>query len=143
MADEGKVAGLGPQGAEELRYMQQVYQNQYSVLSNSINMILRELQELNSAQRTLENIDLVEGKETLTGIGGDFYLVGSIKDPKSVLVGIGAGYVVEKETDPAKTFVANLIKKHTESLNRLTKNRRELENALIEISYRLENSRQV
>lgn len=79
-------------------------------------------------------------EETLTGIGGDFYLVGQIKTTKSVLVGIGAGYVIEKETDPAKTHVAELIKKHTDNLNKLTKNRRELENALMEISYRIENS---
>ncbi|MGD0510252.1 MAG: prefoldin subunit alpha [Candidatus Micrarchaeaceae archaeon] len=139
MADEDDR--ISPHGMEELRYMQQVYQNQYSILTNSLNIVLRELQELNTAQKTLENIDLVEGKDTLTGIGGDFYLVGRIHNTKSALVGIGAGYVVEKETDSAKTHVADLIKKHTDELNKLTKNRRELENALMEISYRIENSR--
>ncbi len=139
--DEDRKIKIGSQGAEELRYMQQVYQNQYSIIGNSINAVLRELQELNSAQKTLENMNLVQGKETLTGIGGDFYLTGKIHDPNKVLVGVGAGYVIEKDADSAKTHVAGLIKNHTESLNRLTKNRKELEDALIEISYRLETIR--
>jgi prefoldin alpha subunit len=139
--DDNKAIKPERQSIEELRYMQQVYQNQYTMLGNSINMILRELQELNGAQKTLENIDLVKGKEILSGIGGDFYLIGKVQNPNSVLVGVGAGYVMEKDTDSAKTRVAELIKKHTDDLNRLTKNSKEIENALIEISYRMENSR--
>lgn len=131
----GEVNRRDEQG--ELRYMQQVYQNQYSMVNNSINMILRELQGLSSAQKTLEDMDLVNGKETLTGIGGDFYLSGSINKTDSVLVGIGAGYVIEKSVESAKTHAEELIKKHTESLNRLTKSKREIENALVEISYRM------
>ena len=132
---------LDRQGIEELRYIQQVYQNQYTMIGNSINMLFRELQELNSAQKTLENIDIVEGKDTLTGIGADFYLAGRIQNPKTAIVGVGAGYLVEKEIDASKTHVAALIQKHTENLNKLTKSRKEVEAALIEISYRLENIR--
>jgi prefoldin alpha subunit len=139
--DEDRKLKLENQGADELRYMQQVYQNQYTMIENSMNIVLRELQELNSAQKTLENIGLVNGKEILTGIGGDFYLPGKVEHPDKVLVGIGAGYVIEKDTDSAKMHVAGLIKKNTESLNSLTKSRKELEGALIEISYRLESLR--
>ncbi len=141
MANDDKGAKLDRDGIEELRYIQQIYQNQYAMTGNSINALLRELQELSSAQKTLESMDLVQGKETLTGIGGDFYLVGKIENPKKALVGIGAGYVVEKDIDSAKLHVAELIKKHTENLNNVTKSRKQIENALIEISYRLENSR--
>ncbi|MDE1870764.1 MAG: prefoldin subunit alpha [Candidatus Micrarchaeota archaeon] len=138
---EGDGEAFKQQSMEELRYIQQVYQNQYAMINNSINMVLRELQELNSAQKTLENIGLVKGKDTLTGIGGDFYLVGKVEDQSKVLVGIGEGYVIEKDTDSAKTHAAELIKKRTEDLNRLTKNKKEVESALLEVSYRIENSR--
>jgi prefoldin alpha subunit len=129
------------QSIEELRYLQQIYQNQYAMIGNSINMVLREMQELSSAQKTLENMDLVEGKEILNGIGGDFYISGKVQDPKKVLVGVGAGYLIEKDIDSAKTYVADLIKKNNDSVNGLTKNKKEVENALVEISYRIDGTR--
>lgn len=139
--DDAPKQELNMQSIEELRYLQQVYQNQYTVLSNSINMLLGGIRELNSAQKTLENLDLVKNKDTLTGIGGDFYLKGKVESTEKVLVGVGAGYVIEKDTDSAKTLVADLIKKNTDNLNRISKNRKELEGALIDISYRLDNIR--
>lgn len=137
MAGDENMIGSGKDELSELRYMQQVYQNQYSMVSNSINVVLRELQELGAAQKTLENMELVNGREVLTGIGGDFYISGSISSADNVLVGIGAGYVIEKDIDSAKAHAEELIKKHTEGLNRLTKSRKEIENALVEISYRM------
>jgi prefoldin alpha subunit len=129
------------QTLEELRYLQQVYQNQYAVAGNSINMTLQALQELNSAQKTLENLDLTNGREIVTSLGAEVYAFGKISNPKSVLVAVGAGYLVEKDIDSAKGYAAALIQKHTENLNKITKSRKEIESALIEISYRLENSR--
>lgn len=136
---EGNAADIGRQGVEELRYLQQVYQNQFAIASNSVNMTLQEMQQLNGVQKTLENINLVEGKDVINNIGSDFYIFSRVPNPKSVLVGVGAGYVIEKDIDSSKTFVAELIKKHTENLNRLTKGRKEIEKALIEVSYRLES----
>lgn len=132
---------LDQQGADELRYIQQVYQNQYALIGNNINLLVQEVQQLNSAQKTIENLDLVKGKEVITNIGSDFYIFGKVPSPDTVLVGVGAGYLIEKDPESAKEYVANLLKKRTESLNLLTKNRKELENALVEISYRLEGSR--
>ncbi|MGD0728825.1 MAG: prefoldin subunit alpha [Candidatus Micrarchaeaceae archaeon] len=127
------------QSVEELKYIQQVYQNQYSIASNSINMALQELQELNSAQKTLENADLLEGKDMIMSIGAAFYSVNRIKDSKTFLVGVGANYLVEKTTDEAKEHVAKIIEKSNDNLNRLMKNRKELEAALIEISYKIDS----
>jgi len=129
------------QGIQELQYIQQVYQNQYTVVSNSINIVLQELQQLNSAQNTIDNMNLVEGKEVIANIGSEFYLFSKIHDPKTVLVGIGAGYLIEKDVPAAKTYVANLIKTRTDNLSTLTKNRKDLENALVDLSYRIENLR--
>jgi prefoldin alpha subunit len=130
-------SGLDGAGADELRYVQQIYQNQYAVAANSTNMILQELQELNSAQKTLENVDMVEGKEVLTSIGADTFFFGKVQSAKSVIMAVGGGYLVEKEIDSAKARIAAVIQARTERLNKLMKNRKELESALIEISYRL------
>ena len=132
---------LDQKGLDELAYMQQVYQNQYNLVGNNINLLLQEVQRLNSAQKTIENLNLVKGKDVITNIGADFYLFGKVPNPDTVLVGVGAGYLVEKDPESAKEYVASLIKRRTEDLNLLTKNRKELENALVEISYRMENSR--
>jgi prefoldin alpha subunit len=137
--DDAVGAGLDAAGVEELRYMQQVYQNQYAVASNSINMLLQELQELNSVQKTMENADILEGKSLLTNIGADTFMFSSVQDTKTMLMAVGAGYVVEKDIDSAKARVAALIQKRTESLNRIIKSRKEVEAALIEISYRLDS----
>jgi prefoldin alpha subunit len=125
--------------AEELRYMQQVYQNQYAITSNSINMMLQELQELNSTQKTFENADLLDGREALSSIGADCFLFSRVQNPKSVLMAVGGGYLVEKDMDSAKERMAKIIKKRSDDLNKLMKSRKELEAALIEISYRLDS----
>ncbi|MGA2799873.1 MAG: prefoldin subunit alpha [Candidatus Micrarchaeaceae archaeon] len=133
--------GLDGASSDELRYVQQVYQNQYAVATNSINMILQELQELNSAQKTLENVNLVEGKEALTSIGADTFFFSRVQSTKSVVMAVGGGYLVEKAIDSAKERTAKLIQVRTDRLNRIVKNRKELEAALIEISYRLGSTR--
>lgn len=137
--DEKIAAEHDHQGLDELRYIQQVYQNQYTIAGNSINIVLQELQELNSAQKTLENTDIIKGKDTLNSIGAQFYMFGKVQDPNKVIVAVGANYLVEKDTDSAKEYVASLIQKRTESLNAITKSRKEIEKALIEISYKIES----
>lgn len=133
--------GLEGASADELRYVQQIYQNQYAVATNSINVLLQELQELNSTQKTLENVDIIEGKEALTSIGSDTFFFSKVPSARSVTMAIGGGYLVEKEIDPAKQRIATVIKTRTERLNAVMKNRKELESALIEISYRLGSMR--
>ncbi len=139
--DDGRNLKLDKQGLEELRYIQQVYQNQYSMTGTSINIVLQELQELNSVQKTLENMELTEDKDVLTSIGAEFFVFGKVPDHKKILVSVGANYVVEKDLDGAKAHASALVQKRTDNLTRLTKNRKEIEAALIEVSYRIENSR--
>lgn len=127
------------QQLDEMKYIQQVYQNQYAVVNNSVNMALQELQELNSAQKTLESADLLKGKELVTSVGGDFYAFSAIKNPNTFIVAVGANYLVEKDVDSSKTHVANLIQKKNDNLNRLMKSKKEVEAALIEVNYRLDN----
>lgn len=127
------------QGLEELRYVQQIYQNQYNLLNNSINITLQELQESNSAQKTLESVDIIDGRELVTSIGGDFYAFSRMQNTKTFLVAVGANYLVEKDADSAKQHVADMIKKGNETLNKLLKNKKELEAALIDVSYRIDN----
>ena len=123
---------------EELRYMQQVYQSQYAALNNSMNMHMQDVQALSAVQNTLENSDMMKGKETLMHAGASVYLKAEIQDASRVLVSIGGGYLIEKSVEDAKGYVSKLITKKTEMLNNMAKSRKELQGAIIDISYRME-----
>jgi prefoldin alpha subunit len=124
---------------EELRYIQQVYQNQLGVISNSINIGLQELREMGAAQKTIEEIDRIKDRSVLTNIGGDFYLNSKIWDEKTVIVGVGARYLIEKDLDSAKAFVSALVNKKTALLDKMIKKREELDAALIDVTYRIDS----
>ena len=132
--------GSAPQDLDELRYIHQVYQNQYQVVSNSINIELQELQQLNMAQKSLESSELMNEKEILTNVGGDVYMRSKISDAKSAIIGIGGGYLIEKDVDASKNYIAKWIERKTESINKLIKNKRELEAALIDIAYKIDKA---
>ncbi len=132
---EGKVSEL-----EELGYARQVYQNQYALVNNSTQMVLQEMRELGASQRTLENIELLNGKESLISTGAGVYIRAVPNNTRTVLVEVGGNYVVEKAVDDAKAFLSTQVEFKTAILNKLLKNKRELESALIEIEYKMNSS---
>ncbi len=125
---------------DELGYVRQVYQSQYALVNNSVQIVMREIQELDAAQLTLESVDLLKGKETLLGTGAGVYVRTVPGDVSSVLVAVGGGYVVERGVDDAKAFVSGQKAVKSDVLNRLAKNRREIEAALIDIEYKMDSS---
>ncbi|MDE1832927.1 MAG: prefoldin subunit alpha [Candidatus Micrarchaeota archaeon] len=134
--DSGAQANRQPSD-EELRYMYGVYQQQHSLISNTINMHMQDLQELNAAQKTLESSDTISNREILTNIGADFFMKSKLADAETVIVGIGSDYMVEKDIDSAKAFVAKKIEAKMNIVNQLGKNRKELEGAMVDIGYKL------
>ena len=118
---------------EELAYLEGVYQNQYVMVGNAINSSLEELRELNSAAEALENMEKLSGKESFNSIGADFYLKSQIKTDTKVIVGVGGGFMVEKDNDAAKQTVRKRVDAKNEMISKLVKNRKELEAAMVEI----------
>ncbi|MGI0133434.1 MAG: prefoldin subunit alpha [Candidatus Micrarchaeaceae archaeon] len=127
------------QELDQLRYMMQVYQNQYGMMSNSINMALNDLRELNNAQKTIESNDSVKGKLSFTDLGAGFYMKSRIDEEDSVIVGVGGNYFVEKDNTEAKQYVARQVGRKTDELNKMIKNKKELEGAMMELSYKIEH----
>lgn len=121
-----------------LRYLQQLYQNQYTSVINEMNRSMEYLNELNVAQKTIESTDMINGKGALIGLGAGMYISSSVKKVSSILVGIGGGYIVEKSIDEAKQFISGRIERVTVLFNRLVKNRNEIRNAAMEVTYRLD-----
>ena len=123
---------------DELRYMHQIYQNQYASIASEISTRLEALKNFQNTQQTLENIDTIVNKGMLLGLGGGAYASGTITNPKSIVVNVGAGFLVEKDIAGAKGYVAKAVDNTTNAISQLTKNRRELERVLMEIAYRIE-----
>ncbi len=123
---------------DELKYMQHLYQNQYVLITQELNSRIQALGEITNSQATLERIDMVKKKKALVPIGAETYLDGTISDSEAVVVGVGAGYLVEKDVAGAKAHIAKAIEKETQYINKLMKSKKELEAALMEVSYKLE-----
>jgi prefoldin alpha subunit len=121
-----------------LSYLQQLYQNQYSSLAQSINGALERLADLNNTHTTLDGMEKVTGKPILTPVGSEAYLFSTASTKKTLLVHIGANYLAEKTTDEAKGFISKQIERQTAFVNNLIKNRNDVENALLEVSYRID-----
>ncbi|HUC38721.1 MAG TPA: prefoldin subunit alpha [Candidatus Acidoferrum sp.] len=131
-------AGKKEEEIYTLRYLQQLYQNQYTSIVNEMNRSMEYLNELNIAQKTIESTGELNGKGALIGLGAGMYITSSVKKINSILVGIGGGYVVEKSIDEAKQFTVARIERVTALFNRLVKSRNEVRNAAMDVSYRLD-----
>jgi prefoldin alpha subunit len=118
---------------EEIAYVERVYQNQYMMLGNAINSALEELQELNSAWVALESMDKLAGKESFSSIGADFYVRSQIKSDTKVIIGVGGGFMLEKDTASAKATVKKRLDAKNALVKKLVDNRKEIETAMIDI----------
>lgn len=126
------------QSPEELQYLYQIYQSQYNNLGQEIGTRLDVLRQLDGAQKALEEMDAIKGKNTLIPVGADVYIDGKVNAGKTVIVGIGAKYLVEKPIDDAKGYVSKAMEKETDYINKLAKSRKEVEASLMDISYKLQ-----
>jgi prefoldin alpha subunit len=124
----------------QLGYARQVYQNQYALVNNSAQLVLQEMRELEASQTTLENIGLLNSRESLIATGAGVYIRAVPNNTSTVLVEVGGSYVAEKSIDEAKAFISKQVTAKTEVLNRLLKSKRDLEASLIEIEYKMESA---
>ena len=121
-----------------LSYMQQLYQNQYSTIVSEINRDIQYLNELGALKKTLEGVELVMGRDVLVNLGANAYMNSRAEKLDSVLIDIGAGYVVEKSVDDATLFVDARVERSTKMFNSLVKSRNELRDAIVEVARRID-----
>jgi prefoldin alpha subunit len=136
MAEESENAPRVEDNIETLSYLSQLYQNQYAAITNEMNRNLEYIRELNEAQKSLENSNEISKKNALFHLGAGAYIDVKTDKVDRVLIGISGKYVIEKNIDDAKKYIAARIEKMNTIFNKLAKDRKELERALMEISYR-------
>ncbi len=136
MTNEKEGAAL-PDAIESLRYLNDIYSDRYSSVTSEIRRVIEDIEDLNRSSETLSSLDSMEGKGMLVP-SGKYMLVHAIAEPNGkALVEVGAGFLVEKDIASAKQFVAEILKSRSEYLNKLTVEKDRLEDALLEISYKL------
>ncbi|MEM3211867.1 MAG: hypothetical protein QXR85_00965 [Candidatus Micrarchaeaceae archaeon] len=130
--------------ANRLAYLQAAYMQQYELISNEIETYTIAQESLLRNLELIEHIGSVENSKILSGNGGIMFNATTGK-LDSVLVYVGAGYVVEKSLDEAKSFLQKLSRANEENINRLSAEKNRLEKMLIEVSHSadaLQNRRQ-
>jgi prefoldin alpha subunit len=60
-----------------------------------------------------------EGKEVLVPLTGSMYVPGLLSEPSKVIVDIGTGYYVEKESTAAQEYFDRKVKFVTENMERV------------------------
>ncbi len=124
---------LTQQQLTELAQRHQLHQYQAEALAQQISMVNATIKDVETALTTIAALKGEQpGKETLVPIGFGSFVKASLSSPDKVVVGIGAGVSVEKNTDDAKAF---LEKRKDE----LTKYREQLNETIAKIAQELQN----
>ncbi|MDE1856948.1 MAG: prefoldin subunit alpha [Candidatus Micrarchaeota archaeon] len=138
MADQKPEAKDAAEQLAGLRYLQQLYANQYNAVTQLINDNLQAIAEINGAQKSLENSGVISGKKSLISAGAEVYFDATVSKVDNVVVGIGGGYLAEKPVDDAKQYLNRKAERQTALINKLSKDRKDLENAMLEVAQKIE-----
>ena len=141
MASQGKP-NTEENAYAQLRYMQNMYSQQYQLLEEQMATYSLSLDSLRKGVQFLAAAKPSSKSKTLLNIGGGAYVEASLPEIKSILVYVGSGYLMEKSVTESKEFVEGNLKKQEEILSKLDAQRKKLQGELINISYKLESMQQ-
>ncbi len=130
-----------PQDANEilmqLRYLQNLYAQQYESLENSIATYTMTNTSILRNIELLEKAGSVEGSQIMISGEGGAYVPAKIEKISKIMTYIGGGYLVEKSISDAIDFLKSNNKKGEELLNRMLSDKKRLESELMDIEYKL------
>lgn len=126
----------------QLRYLQNMYSQQYEVLDNQISTYSGSIDAILKGVEALEKVTKSEKSKTLINTGPGVYMEGEITNTKTTLTYIGAGYLIEKTITEAKEFIETNKKKQEDVLKKLISEKGKLQNELLDIMYKLESLQQ-
>ena len=88
----------------------EVLQGQSNVHSQNLELLTVSLSEMRQTLETLEEIKTTEpGREILMPLGTGSFIKSTLKENDKVIIGVGAGYSIEKNVDEAKAIVDKRI----------------------------------
>ncbi len=141
MADTG-TQNKNTDAYAQLRYLQNAYSQQYELIEEQMATYSISLESVRKGIEFLADAKKASNTKTLINIGGGAYTLASFPEIKSILVYVGAGYLVEQSLDVAKEYVDNGRKKQEETLRKLDNERKKLQGELMGIAYKMEEMQQ-
>ncbi len=127
---------------EQLRYLQEVYAREYQTLLNEISNYLLVSNSFERNREILNNADKFKNSSILLNIEAGTFVKVNANDFKSVLVQVGAGYLVEKNVEEAKEFVGKNSERLQANLKQLGVQKQKVEKELLDLSYKIEGMQQ-
>ncbi len=111
----------------------ELLQNQANVHNQNIEILAVSLSEMRQSIETLEEVKKTEpGREILMPLGTGSFAKAELTDSSRVIIGVGAGFSIEKDVDEAKA----IVDKRIQDMDSAIQNTRE---RLSEISGKLED----
>ena len=88
----------------------QLVENRLKVLESRRNLILSKIAEIERTIQCLNDVQKSGESEILLSIGSNVYVPGSLKKSEKILVELGAGVIVEKNFEGARSFLEKRLK---------------------------------
>ncbi len=122
---------------DELRYVQQMYQNQYYILTQQLDELTMAYASASSTKEAIDSMPKLKSGDAMIPIGSGLYAIGKMSSSDDVMAPVGASYVVKMGAKAAKVLLDKRAVRYTEQIGKLSKAKRNTENAINDISYRL------
>jgi prefoldin alpha subunit len=121
----------------QLRYLQNLYTQQYESLQNSITSYSLSATALQRNIDLLVRYNMVQDSNIMISGEGGVYVPGKIGKSEQVLTYVGGGYLIEQEPAKALEFMRENQKKGEAALSRMLSDKKKLEGELLDIDYKL------
>jgi prefoldin alpha subunit len=111
------------------------YKQQLESIELQLQYLQSTLMEYQRAKITVEQLSCTDdASEILIPVGGGTFLNGSLKNASSVLIGVGAGIIVEKPVEEAMNKLDERITRIQENLDKMVSLGQKIQNDAEELS---------
>jgi len=108
-----------------------MYQGQLDILKQQIETVKASLDELTSAEETLNSIEGKKSVETFVPIGAGSFIITELKDIDNVIMGLGAGVATKRSIGEAKEGISSKKKELEELMNKMSGNIQKLTDFIV------------
>lgn len=136
MAQQNNQASVAEAQAQ-LQYLYNLYTQQHSMLENEIGTLTLTTAAINRNIEMLESKERLSGSKILVNGEGGAYLSATLDPMDKVLVYVGAGYMLEKNTEQAREYLKSARAKQEEAIRKLSADRQRVGKEIVSVSYNL------
>ena len=96
---------------------QQLMMQQVQQMEQQIAAVGQQISDLHALKDNLKELKKLKNRKIQTPLGSGIFIESELKDASKVLMGVGSGVIVRKDTNSA----VEVIEKQSEELNKLSK----------------------